>query len=129
VVDGVLASCYTEESGTYGRLFQLLPEEMAPLKHWGTHHTSLATLLRFLHGAVPEWFVPRTEALQLKGGWSHLPASQRWMFVGEGLLAALKQQLMRFSLRWVGTATASVGDAVPEAANAKYGPLVGRVTL
>jgi hypothetical protein len=93
VVNDVLASCYTEESGTYGELFKLLPDSWSSLKHWITHRASLATVLGHLHGYVPEWFLPKVKEMEVKGGWSHLPYGQRWAVVSEGLVAAARKRL------------------------------------
>ena len=93
VVDGVLASCYTEESGTYGEMFKLLPDSWSSLKHWITHQASLATALRHLHSSVPEWFLPKVKEMELKGGWSHLPYGERWAVVAEGMVAAARKRL------------------------------------
>ena len=93
VVDGVLASCFNEGSSTYGNLFTHLPDEMAIVHHWVGDRVSLVTLLRYLHAHVPEWSVPRFAAIEYLGGWSHLPPLQRWLFVGEGLLAAAQKML------------------------------------
>jgi hypothetical protein len=96
IVDGVLASCFNEGSSTYGELFSGLPEEMAIVHHWVGDRMSLVTVLRHLYAYVPEWSVPSVAALEPLGGWSHLPAMQRWLFVGKGLLAAAKK-LMCFA--------------------------------
>ena len=93
VVDGVLASCYTEASGTYGDMFKLLPDSWSSLKHWITHQASLTTVLRHLHSSVPEWFLPKVKEMEMKGGWYHLPYGQRWAVVAEGMVAAARKRL------------------------------------
>ena len=101
VVDNVLASCYTEASGTYGDMFKMLPDSWSSLKHWITHQASLTTVLRHLHGSVPEWFLPKVKEMELKGGWYHLPYGERWAVVSEGMLAAARKRLGLLATREV----------------------------
>jgi hypothetical protein len=59
VINDVLVSCYTKESGTYEELVKLLPDSQASLKHWITQQASLATVLRHLHNSVLSGSCPR----------------------------------------------------------------------
>ena len=109
-----------------GKLFNLIPDSMVALKPLMTHCATMRTILRQLHVAIPEWFVPEVAALQAKGGMFQLPYLQRWGFVLGGVVRAASKKLV---LHFSGSLAGHGGSQLVSAATAAASTTTGAVTV